>query len=142
MKYIYYSTLILVFILNLFSCKKDKNEGIPNTYVDIYLYTNDPEFNNLTAIGGWVYLTGGSRGLVVTRTTMSDFAAFERHCPYNPGDPCGKVEVDTSTAITLTDPCCGSNFLLNDGSVVNGPSTSPLRRYQTNFDGSVLHIYN
>jgi nitrite reductase/ring-hydroxylating ferredoxin subunit len=132
-----------VFLLLIFNaCKKENENAIPNTYVDIYIYATDPEFNSLSSIGGWAYITGGSRGIVVTRNSISEFAAFERHCPYNPKDPCGRVEVDSSSSIMLTDPCCGSNFLLSNGSVLNGPSTAPLRQYQTNFDGIVLHIFN
>lgn len=130
--------LLLVFN----SCKKGNENNIPNVFVDIYIYTTDPIFNDLAAIGGWEYITGGSRGILVTRTSLNEFIAFERHCPYNPSDPCGQVDVDSTSAILAVDACCGSNFLLADGSVVSGPGTAPLRRYQTTFDGIVLHIFN
>lgn len=121
-------------------CRKD-NRGIPNVAVDIYIYTTDPNFINLNAVGGWVYITGGSRGILVYRSSNTDFRAYDRHCPYQPEDACGRVEVDSSNII-VKDPCCGSQFLITDGSVTNGPASMPLKQYNTSFDGSVLHIYN
>jgi len=141
-KYKYIFFLMTIGVLVIAACKKDDGNNIPNTYVDLYIYTTDPEFNNLASTGGWVYITGGSRGIIITRNSTNEFAAFERHCPYNPSDACGRVEVDSTTNIQVNDPCCGSNFLLNNGTVVNGPSTAPLKQYQTNYDGIVLHIFN
>ena len=44
--------------------------------------------------------------------------------------------------ITLVDTCCGSKFIVVDGSVINGPAGLPLQRYQTYYDGTTLHITN
>lgn len=133
--------IVSLFLLAAYSCKKENQNAIPDTYVDIYIYAHDPEFNNLAAVGGWVYITGGSKGIIVTRNSTTEFAAFDRHCPYNPSDPCSRVDVDSS-AILITDPCCGSNFLLSNGTVISGPGTVSLKQYQTSFDGIVLHIFN
>jgi len=40
------------------------------------------------------------------------------------------------------DTCCHSKFQLYDGSVTNGPAVTPLKAYNTTFDGSTLHIFN
>lgn len=131
---------ILPFLLVVTACRKDDNT-IPNVSVDIYIYTTDPNFVNLNAVGGWVYVTGGSRGILVYRSSNSEFKAYDRHCPYQPDNTCGRVEVDSSN-IQAIDNCCGSKFLLTSGDVTQGPAGVPLKQYTTNFDGSVLHIYN
>ena len=46
--------------------------------------------------------------------------------------------------ITLRDDsdCSESQWLMLDGSVMNGPATLPLHRYRTTLNGSILSIYN
>lgn len=135
-------TLIFTLFTGFFSCKKKDNSGvIPNVPVDLYIYTSDPLFFNLQVPGGWEYITGGSRGILVYRSSNSDFVAFDRHCPYQPENPCGQIEV-MATNITAIDSCCGSQFSVIDGSVQRGPASFPLKLYQTTFDGQVLRIFN
>ncbi len=134
-------TLILILLLSICACRKENKNGIPLVAVDIYLYTSDPIFFNLQVPGGWEYITGGSRGILVYRRSYEEFAAFDRHCTYQPDNTCGRVYVD-STNIKAVDTCCGSEFHIYDGSVLNGPASFALKQYQTTFDGSVLHIFN
>lgn len=122
-------------------CNKKKNTVIPYVPVNIYIYPSDPTFNKLNTPGGWVYLSGGSRGIIVYRRSNEEFVAYDRHCTYDTENTCGQVEV-TSTQITAVDSCCGSEFVLTDGSVVKSPSTVPLQAYQVSFNGNELHIFN
>jgi hypothetical protein len=123
------------------SCNRERNNIIPNVLVDIEININNPEYINLMAVGGSMYLGGGSRGIVVYRYSQDTFVAFDRHCPYNPTEE-GQVTFDSSSAIILKDNSCGSQFLLTDGSLYSGPATNSLKRYQTFFDGTILRIYN
>ena len=132
--------LLLLFLMVL-GCKKDHSSTIPLVNVNIAIYTTDPQFLNLTTVSGWEYVTGGSRGIVVYRRSSTEFMAYDRHCTYLPDDDCGRVVVD-STNILLTDTCCGSRFVLVDGSVAEAPAKVPLKQYQTSFDGSILRIFN
>ena len=133
--------LMWITILAPLSCKKD-DDSVPSVTVNILLSTTDPSFTDLNAVGGWIYLSGGSRGIVVYRLSMGEFMAYDRHCTYKPAESCAKVDVDASGIIAV-DACCGSKFLLTDGSVTEGPASIPLKRYQTNFDGNnMLRIYN
>jgi nitrite reductase/ring-hydroxylating ferredoxin subunit len=132
-------TLFLFFFL-FTTCKKER-QGVPYVPVDLYLYTTSPEFSNLNAVGGWTYINGGSRGIVIYHRSNDEFVAFDRHCTYQVEDPCGQVSVDASY-IALRDSCCGSEFLLYDGSVTKGPATLPLQAYYTEYDGMRLRIYN
>jgi nitrite reductase/ring-hydroxylating ferredoxin subunit len=122
-------------------CKKDEDR-IPYVYVDAYVSVSDPNFSALNAIGGWVYITGGSKGILLYRYSTNTFMAYDRHCPYNPNDPCSRVIVDPNSNLLVKDDCCGSVFLITDGSPNSGPATKALLRYQTSFDGNTIHIYN
>lgn len=139
-----YSFALLLAILSitlLYACKKDKDNGIPIVPVDIYIYTSDPSFINLNAVGGWVYISGGARGILVYRKSISEFMAYDRNCTYNSSDPCAVVYVDSSNIIA-TDTCCNSMFSMVDGTVLQAPAGLPLKAYYTTFNGTVLHIYN
>lgn len=140
----YYLLILFVSILSFFiSCKKDKeNEPVPNTYVDIYININEPAYNNLNAVSGWIYITGGNRGIIVYRKSLTEFLAFDRTCTYNSSAANARVFVDIDN-ITVKDTTCGSKFIITDGSVLNTPASLPLKQYTTSFDGSAyVHIYN
>lgn len=122
-------------------CKKEDNIGVPLTNVDIYVNINLPEYNDLTVTGGWVYLTGGSEGLIVYRKSPDEFTAMDRHCTYQPENLC-HVTVDESGIIARDTTCCNSAFLMLDGSVTEGPAALGLKLYHTTFNGTTLHIFN
>ncbi|MPM02432.1 hypothetical protein SDC9_48681 [bioreactor metagenome] len=122
------------------SCNKDEDR-IPYVPVNIYIDINNANYNDLNAIGGYVYLTGGYKGLIVYRSSYESFVAIERACPYHPTGDCERLVVDTS-GLTISDPVCGSQFLITDGSIVRGPSTRPAATYSTIFDGFYVRIYN
>lgn len=138
------SIIPVCFILLLFfsaSCKKEAHSDIPNTSVDVYIYINNPSYISISTVGGWTYVGGGVRGIIVYRKTANEFMTFERNCTYQSTDACATVTVDNN-AITATDSCCNSQFLLTDGSVIKAPAALPLKQYRNTFDGNVLHIYN
>lgn len=135
------SLTAFLILLSIGGCKKDVDNGVPITPVDIYLYTNNPSFVNLNGVGGWVYITGGVRGILVYRKSPSEFMAYDRNCTYQSSDACATVVVD-ATNILATDTCCHSKFSMYDGSVTQAPAGLPLKAYNTTFDGNVLHIYN
>jgi len=131
---------ISLLVLLTFGCKREKQDTIPNVYVDIYLYSYDPNFISLNAVGGWVYITGGVKGLIIYRRSQNEFMAYERNSPYEPSQGCA-VTVDQSNVL-IDDKCSASQFLITDGSVTKGPATLPLKQYKTTWDGSVIHIFN
>ncbi len=133
--------VVLVLIL-LLSCKKDQNNGnVPNTAVDIYIYPNDPQFaTTIGVVGGWAYITGGAKGIIVYRKTNTDFAAYDRSCTFDPNT--NSLLKVLSDNVTIRDTVCNSKFLILDGSVTQGPAAQSLKAYVCNYDGNVLHIYN
>ena len=135
-------TFFILLLVFLSGCTKNNSQDpIPNVYVNIDLYLSDPSNVKLNAIGGWVYVTGGVRGVIVYRKSNDEFIALERNCPYQPKESCATVSVDASNILAV-DTCCGSKFQLMDGSIVNGPATYPLKRYLTTLSNNTLHISN
>ena len=91
--------------------------------------------------GGWTYINGGSRGIIIYRASNDVFKAYDRHCTFDSSNSCALVSVEVNN-ITGFDDCCGSKFILTDGSVTQGPANLPLKQYQTSFDGNELRIFN
>ncbi len=130
------SFLLICFL----SCRKTA-EPVPYASVNLDVYITDPAYVSLNAIGGWVYVTGGVRGLILYRKSNDEFLAFERNCTYRPSDNCALVKVESSN-VSMADSCCGSRFQIMDGAVLNGPASLPLKQYQTTFNGTLVHVYN
>ncbi len=125
-------------------CKKEKKVDVPLVNVDININVNLPAYNALAVTGGWLYINGGSEGLIVYRKSPDEFTALDRHCTYRPEDLC-RVYVDDSQVIardTVSTDHCGSAFLLMDGGIVQGPASLGLKQYHTTFNGTNLHIFN
>lgn len=132
--------LIVFSIIVIAACKKDNNNDVAQNYVDYYLYINEPSNIALNAVGGWMYVPAGTKGIIVYRRSIDAFTALERNCTFDPNAPCSLVKV--LSGISSIDSCCSSRFSIYDGSVINGPATQPLYQYNTTFDGSTLRIFN
>ena len=102
--------LILTLIL-LIGCRKDKQPQIPYVYVNYQLYPNSLDY---IPIGGHKYLNGGYRGIVIYRLLDDQFAVYERCCPYDPEKTNAKVTVMAS-GNTCVDSDCMSKFILMNG---------------------------
>jgi nitrite reductase/ring-hydroxylating ferredoxin subunit len=138
--------ILLIIIIASGGCKKeDQNQqlGIPYVNVDQYVLLNLPTNLGLNSVGGWTYLTAGSRGIVVYHRTFDEYVAFDRHCTWQTEQTCGQVSIDTTTNVFLNCACCTSKFSLIDGSAINGPATRGLLQYRAQMSGPLtLHVYN
>lgn len=135
------SIFLIAALFALFASCRDSREGlIPYVPVNITINVNEPTFFNLTVPTGWVYVTGGSRGIIVYRKSATEFIALDRHSTYEPQNNCA-VAVEASNLI-LKDPCSDSKWLISDGSIVNGPASRPLLQYETVFQDPYLYINN
>jgi nitrite reductase/ring-hydroxylating ferredoxin subunit len=133
----------LFFIVLFFGCRKNNQNVNPIPYVpvNITLYASNPDYQPLNAIGNYIYVNGGSRGIIVYRKSLEEFVALDRHSTYESEKACAIVTVEANN-VTAIDDCSGSRFLISDGSVVEGPAVYPLVSYPTTFDGNVLRITN
>lgn len=133
-------SILTIFFTMLSSCKEDKDDLIPYAQVDFVIDINSTFYNELSSVGGWVYVTGGYKGILIYRLSMEDFLAFERSCTFKPLDPCERIVMEPS-GLSMIDSCCSSRFLILDGSVIEGPATRMLRQYHTTFNGQYLRVY-
>jgi hypothetical protein len=131
--------IVFALILMSSSCR-DRNTQIPFVNTDFDLNINLPAYQDLNVPTGWIYVNGGSRGIIIYRHTQDEFVAFDRHSTYDVEASC-QVEV-LEDNITIEDPCSGSQWLIIDGSVMNGPATFQLEPYNTQWNPPILRIYN
>jgi len=145
-------SMVLLFILG--SCNKEKLDVIPDVVVDFYIDLNDPVFFDLNAIGNHVlvdkttnnlgYVAAGfdDNGIIVYRSQLDEFLAYDRTCPYDYAIKGLSIAVDVD-GIYAECPECGSLFALPSfGSPSSGPSNYPLKVYKTSFSGQFVHVYN
>ncbi|MGD0343179.1 MAG: hypothetical protein ABSA76_15875, partial [Bacteroidales bacterium] len=91
----YFFISLALFLLPV-SCENTKNDVIPNVYVDFTMdITNDILFRDLTSItnsvivnyltNNWGYTSAGfdSSGIIVYRSDLDEFNAYDRTCPYD-----------------------------------------------------------
>jgi len=135
---------ILLFICLFFTaCKKERTDYtlIPDVPVEIVLYTTQPSFFPVGVVGGWMYVNGGSRGIILYRYSIDEFRAYERHTPYKADKTCARAIVD-SVNVVAVELCDSSKYVLTTGAVLEGPAVLSLKQYNTSFDGNTLRIYN
>jgi len=125
--------------LTLPSCRDDNNI-VPLVDVDFSININEPAFFDLTNITGWVYVTGGSRGILIYRNNLDQFTAFDRHSPFEVDQNCQVSVLEDN--FTVADPCSESTWLILDGTILTGPTSWPLKQYSTQFNGSILRVFN
>jgi hypothetical protein len=138
LKYLY---LFIFSALILSACNDTvPGDGIPIVLVDETINLNNYQYQALGVVGGYVYLNAGVRGIIIYRSSASEYVAIERNCTFLPMDPCADVSVDKST-LFLIDTCCNSTFDFN-GFPTGGPASLPLRQYKTWLNQNFLTITN
>jgi nitrite reductase/ring-hydroxylating ferredoxin subunit len=138
---IYTGIILFVTILFIASCKKDEKDYVPNVYVNFQIDPNSTMYLSLNQVGGWAYVTGGVKGIIVYREDQEVFKAYDRACPYD-YDVTGSLVYVEPSGLTLIDSLCKSRYIITDGSVLNGPTTKGLKAYKTSYDGRLLYVYN
>jgi nitrite reductase/ring-hydroxylating ferredoxin subunit len=126
-------------IITSWGCR-DRIAQVPDVPVDIVVNINQPAFFDLTVPTGWVYLTGGSRGIILYRLNTEEFIAFERHSPFEPENNCSVIV--ENDGVIISDPCSDSSWLITDGSIVTGPTSFPLVTYDVRFTNPYVYITN
>lgn len=134
--------LVALLLSPILSCEKQSETGnVPQVPVDEYIDLNLPSFIALNVVNGWIYYPAGNKGILVFRSSPTEFTALERTCTFDPYSSC-LIEVENNGLLAI-DTCCGSRFSIYDGSVTNGPASQALFRYRSDIlQGNILHIYN
>jgi hypothetical protein len=138
-----YCAFLMLMILVPFAggCDKEKRERVPNIYVNFTIDITSGQYTELQLIGGWIYVTGGYRGIILYRNTLEEIVAMDRTSTYKPETLGNQVFVEPGSPIAV-DTAGGMRYLLMDGSVIEGPVSIPLKRYRTTFNGMMLSVYN
>ena len=115
------------------SCSEDNSSGGNNNGNNsggVQIDLNDPNYANLKTVGGYVY----KDNLIVIRSSDTVYIALSKLCTH---DAC-TVTYNSSTK-QLPCPCHGSKFS-DAGAVLNGPASSPLKKYNVKIEGTTLVI--
>ena len=124
-------------------CNNQNQHPVPFVPVDVTIDIQLPSYSDLQGVGGWTYLNGGSRGIIVYRKGIDEFVAFDRHSPADISGTCPlPLYPDSQNFLQLKDSCNNAVFSLYDGSPVSN-SIYGLRQYATQFNGNnLLRVYN
>ena len=140
----------------IFSCKKSKNDVIPNVHVNFTINLADPEFISLNSIGETVavnkftnnfgYLAAGfAENGILIHSGIDEFFAYDRTCPhdYVLNGSTIKIEIDKSSSMFAVCPKCKTKYGLPvNGTPVEGTGRYPLKNYRTSYDGRRLRVWN
>lgn len=134
---------LFLLLLMLGSCNKNRRHPVPSIPFDITINMTLPSYNDLIGVGGYAYVNGGSKGIIVYHRGVDDFVAFDRHSPLDEAGECATpLYPDTNNYLILLDDCNDAQFSLYDGSPIT-ESEFGLRQYQTMWDGNqALRIFN
>jgi nitrite reductase/ring-hydroxylating ferredoxin subunit len=135
-------SISIALFLIYYGCDSSQTGIIPYVPVNRQLNLGNPQYAPLNAVGGYIVLTNeGSRGIIVSRATVDDIAAYDRHCPYNLNDTCGVARPDADGLFAVCK-CCGSKWLLLNGTLQSGPASINLKYYNTSFSYPIVTITN
>lgn len=114
----------------LSSCSKDDDEeedGTPATK-ELTIDLTNPAYANLAAEGSAII----KDNLLIIHAGTDNYVALSKICTHQ-----GCVVGYIGTEVVC--PCHGSRFSIS-GSVLAGPATSPLKKYNTSLSGNILTI--
>jgi nitrite reductase/ring-hydroxylating ferredoxin subunit len=148
--------ILLLTLLFPASCSKEKNDVIPDVYVDFYISLNDPQFFDLTAPLNYAYVDASTNnigeraagydgnGIIIFRAQENEFFAYDRTCPHDYFVNGMSIKVSVIDGIYAVCPECSSKYALpNYGTPLSGyVSKYPLKNYRTSFDGLNVHVWN
>lgn len=134
----YLLSILFLFIL-LTGCGKE-DDFIPDVAVNYSTLLTDPSLTGLSS-GKAIVVNGyGISGLILYRNVAGKYLAYDRCSSVNPQNKCA-VTVDDSN-ITVTDPCSGAKFLLEDGSPAKAPAVKYLKQYTVGITGNTIRVSN
>ncbi|SFA56072.1 hypothetical protein SAMN04488511_115114 [Pedobacter suwonensis] len=134
-KYLY---SILFVLLMVTGC--GKNQGfIPEVPVNYNVTIT--EFSLKAVNNVLVVSNNGVGGLLIVKTPLGGYVAFDRCSTVNPEKICKVIPDDSG--VTATDPCSGAKFSLLDGSPQKAPAERSLKAYNISLQGNtLLHVSN
>lgn len=134
-------TILFIICTLILGCKKDKDQGdIPFISVNLSLDIDNPAYRDVKIPGGFIYLDGGSKGIILYRKNNDDFVAYDRHSPIDAAKGC--VCTVSEDALFIEDACSNATWLITDGTPQNDNTTRFLLEYGTSFNGRTVRVFN
>lgn len=116
------------------SCSNDDDNGGDdnnnNNNNGITVDLNSAEYASLKTVGGFAY----KGDIIIIRSTDTVYIALSKLCTHS-----SCVVTYNASTQEIPCPCHGSKFT-KEGAVVNGPATSPLKKYDVKLSGNTLTI--
>lgn len=113
------------------ACSSNSNPTAPSN-VDFTLDLTQPNYQTLNSPGGVVL----KDGIIIARVNFTSIVAVASACTHEGT----QVQFDLTNS-RFHCPTHGSNFK-TDGSVINGPAGSPLKKYNTTLNGNSLRVFS
>lgn len=146
--------LTAIVLIAATGCERNKNDVIPDVYVDFQISLNDPEFSDLSAPGnhalvnastnniGYPAAGHASKGIIIYHSSMWEFLAFDRTCPHD-FVTSGKVVAVNVDGIYAVCPDCDTHYALPSfGTPSSGPGRYPLKNYRTSLAYPWIRVWN
>ena len=134
----------LLFFMTLLGCGSTTTpeDLLPYVAVNENVNLDLPQFVNLQVPGGWAYVSGGLKGIIVYNINGTQFKAFERAAPHLPlSKTCSRMDV--VNGFKMVCPCDDSEFnILNGAPLTSGINYFARDYLVTNLNGAVLRITN
>ena len=138
------------------SCENNRNDVIPDVYIDFTIDLNDIEFVNLSTMFGSVYVNSGTNnwglkaggyngnGIIVFAGPTDEYYAYDRTCPHDYYVNKLSAKVSVADMIFADCPKCKTRYALTNGGTPVSDSIGryPLKNYKTSFGGNYLRVWN
>ena len=134
--------IIFILLIGLLSCSNtdDPNTILPNIPVSEEVNLRNPSNNALLAVGGWVEILGGIKGIVVYHASLDNYLAYDLACPHLPPSACTKMIIEDG--LTMKCTCDDTKFALALGGAPQSGTQFPARQYRVIKNGDSLIITN
>ncbi len=134
--------IIFILFFGLLSCSStdDPNTILPNFPVNEEVNLINPTNNALLAVGGWVEIPGGIKGIVVYHASIDNYLAYDLACPHLNPNECTKMIIEDG--LTMKCTCDDTKFALALGGAPQSGTQFPARQYRVIKDGNILIITN
>lgn len=118
----------------LASCYDDEGNPVapPPQNVDFTIDISQSPYTALQNTGSSVY----KDGIIIARLSSASFTALSQACTHQ-----GTTVQYEQSNNRMHCPLHGSNYK-TDGSVINGPATRPLQKYNTSLSGTMLRVFS
>lgn len=143
----------MTLVITLNSCDKNKNDVIPDIYVNFTLNLNDPQFVNLNGIGSdtvdartnnWGSKAAGfdDNGIIIYNSGTDEFYAYDRTCPHDYAVNSLSIKVKIDFTLAVCPRCSTTYALAASGTPASGIGRYPLKNYKTSFIGRYIRVWN